>query len=253
MLGEQPLTGPDDLHHEQGGDRDRPDEVAHGFGPSGTGGRLWRSAGAVNCDPGPGRGSAGSPPGRGHRGNCGHCDRSGNCGHTSGGAGAGGAGSGFGAAGGGGAGDGSMVGAATGGVVGCRGAGTGALTTGAGAAGVDSTCTGGWAGGAGVIRPTSTGAGAAGFWETNHSAPAPTAASSATTNAAIGSAEPRCAEVSSVGTGFSCALEQVSWTSLSVRSRSHAGAGMNTGAAPSRAAGLASRRRCASQTSHTSM
>ena len=48
-------------------------------------------------------------------------------------------------------------------------------------------------------------------------------------------------------------MREVSSTSPSVRSRSHSGAGMNTGAAPSSAAGVTSRRRSSSQTSHDSM
>jgi hypothetical protein len=80
---------------------------------------------------------------------------------------------------------------------------------------------------------------------------APIAPSRANTNAAIGASElrvPRPASPPPIG--FEA---DVSSISLSVRSRNHCGAGMNTGAAPSSAAGVISRLRSSSQRAHDSM
>jgi hypothetical protein len=81
----------------------------------------------------------------------------------------------------------------------------------------------------------------------------PSAASRATTNAAIGVSELRVPPPEPPPPSPMGMEADVSSTELSVRSRSHCGAGMKTGATPSSAAGVTSRLRCSSQLAHDSI
>ena len=106
---------------------------------------------------------------------------------------------------------------------------------------------------AGNVWLTSVGVIETFFWFKNTNV-SPTAARSAATNADAGQTELRPRPLRPPCDPASIDFEaDVSSTSLSVRSRSQSGAGMNTGAAPSSETGLTSRRRSSSQTSQDSM
>ena len=113
----------------------------------------------------------------------------------------------------------------------------------------------GAAGGLGAVWLTSTGVTAVVLRCCSQTTVSPSDATSAATNRAAGSIELRCRRPRGPAP-FSSPIgmaPESSSISPSVRSRSQFGAGMNTGVAPSSAAGLTSRRRSSSQVAQASM